>query len=67
MSITVSLGSAMFIIDRRKVEMEKKALLNDKSYDAGIFNSIQSEVNNDFEEMTELIISLIKNSMDSSG
>ena len=33
--------------------MEKKALLNDKSYDAVIFTSIQSEVNKDYEEMTE--------------
>ena len=40
--------------------MEKKALLNDKSYCAVIFTSIQSEVNKDYEEMTELIISLAK-------
>ena len=40
--------------------MEKKALLNDKSYYAVIFTSIQSEVNKDYEEMTELIISLAK-------
>ena len=52
MSITVSSGSVMFFIDRRKVEMEKKALLNDKSYYAVIFTSIQSEVNKDYEEMT---------------
>ena len=44
--------------------MEKKALLNDKSYYAVIFTS---EVNKDYEEMTELIISLAKNSVDSSG
>ena len=45
MSITVSPGSAMFfIIDKRKVEMERKALQNDKSYYAVIFTSIQSEV-----------------------
>ena len=48
--------------------MEKKALLSDKSYYAVIFTSIQCEVNNDYEEMTELIISLAKkNSVDSSG
>ena len=52
MSITVSPGSAIYIIDRRKVEMERKALLNDKSYCAVIFTSIQSEVNKDYEEMT---------------
>ena len=40
--------------------MERKALLNDKSYYAVIFSSIQSEVNKDYEEMTELIISLVK-------
>ena len=40
--------------------MERKALLNDKSYYAVIFTSIQSEVNKDYEEMTELIISLAK-------
>jgi len=40
--------------------MEKKALLNDKSYYAVIFCSIQSEVNKDYEEMAELIISLAK-------
>ncbi len=40
--------------------MEKKALLNDKSYFAGIFTSIQSEVNKDYEEMAELTISLAK-------
>ena len=47
--------------------MEKKALLNDKSYYSMIFTSIQSEVNKDYEEMAELIISLAKYSMDSSG
>ena len=40
--------------------MERKALLNDKSYYAVIFTSIQSEVNKDYEEMTELKISLAK-------
>ena len=40
--------------------MEKKALLNDKSYYAVIFTSIQSEVNNDYEKMSELMISLAK-------
>jgi len=40
--------------------MEKKALLNDKSYYAVIFTSIQSEVNKDYEEMAELMISLAK-------
>ena len=40
--------------------MERKALQNDKSYYAVIFTSIQSEVNKDYEEMTELIISLAK-------
>ena len=40
--------------------MEKKALLNDKSYFAVIFTSIQSEVNKNYEEMAELIISLVK-------
>ena len=40
--------------------MEKKSLLNDKSYYAEIFTSIQSEVNKDYEGMTELIISLTK-------
>ena len=47
--------------------MERKALLNDKSYYAVIFTSIQSEVNKDYEEMAELMISLAKNSLDSSG
>ena len=42
------------------MEIERKALLNDKSYYAVIFTSIQSEVNKDYEEMTELIISLAK-------
>ena len=61
MSITVSAGKCHdFIIDRRKVEMEKKALLNDKSHYAVIFTSIQSEVNKDYEEMVELMISLAK-------
>jgi len=50
----------VFIIDRRKVEMERKALLNDKSYYAVIFTSIQSEVNKNYEEMAELMISLAK-------
>ena len=45
--------------------MEKNALLNDKSYYDVIFT--QSEVNKDYKEMTELIISLAKYSMDSSG
>jgi len=49
MNITVSPGSAIYIVDRRKVEMERKALLNDKSYYAVIFTSIQSEVNKDYE------------------
>ena len=40
--------------------MERKALLSDKSYYAVIFTSIQSEVNKDYEEMAELIISLAK-------
>ena len=40
--------------------MEKNALLSDKSYYAVIFTSIQCEVNNDYEEMTELKISLAK-------
>jgi len=40
--------------------MERKALLNDKSYYAVIFISIQSEVNKDYEEMAELMISLAK-------
>ena len=40
--------------------MERKALLNDKSYYAVIFTSIQSEVNKDYEEMAELMISLAK-------
>ena len=40
--------------------MERKALLNDKSYYAVIFTSIQSEVNKDYEEMTKLTISLAK-------
>ena len=35
-------------------------MLNDKSYYAVIFTSIQSEVNKDYEGMTELIISLAK-------
>ena len=35
-------------------------MLNDKSYYAVIFTSIQSEVNKDYEEMTELIILLAK-------
>ena len=39
--------------------MERKALLNDKSYYAVIFTS-QSEVNKDYEEMAELMISLAK-------
>ena len=43
-----------FIIDMRKVEMEKKALLNDKSYYAVIFSSIQNELKKDYEEMAEL-------------
>jgi len=47
--------------------MEKKALLNDKSYYAVIFTSIQSEVNKDYEEMAEQMISLAKNSLVSSG
>jgi len=40
--------------------MERKALLNDKSYYAVIFTSIQSEVNKDYKEMAELMISLAK-------
>ena len=40
--------------------MERKALLSDKSYYAVIFTSIQSEVNKDYEKMTELMISLVK-------
>jgi len=47
--------------------MERKALLNDKTYYSVIFTSIQSQVNKDYEEMAELIISLAKNSLDSSG
>ena len=47
--------------------MVKKALLKDKSYYAVIFTSIQCEVNKDYEEMNELIISIAKNSVDSSG
>ena len=34
--------------------MERKALLNSKSYFAVIFSSIQSEVKKDYEEMGEL-------------
>ena len=40
--------------------MERKALLNDKSYYAVIFTSIQSEVNKDYKERAELMISLVK-------
>ena len=40
--------------------MKRKALLNVKSYYAVIFTSIQSEVNKDYEEMAELMISLAK-------
>jgi len=40
--------------------MERKPLLNDKLYYAVIFTSIQSEVNKDYEEMAELMISLAK-------
>ena len=40
--------------------MEGKALLNDKSYYAVIFTSIQSEVNKDYEKRAELMISLAK-------
>ena len=40
--------------------MERKASLNDKSYYAVIFTSIQSEVNKDYEKMAELMISLAK-------
>jgi len=40
--------------------MERKALLIDKSYYAVIITSIQSEVNKDYEEMAELMISLAK-------
>ena len=47
--------------------MERKPLLNDKLYYAVIFTSIQSEVNKDYEEMAELMISLAKNSLVSSG
>lgn len=47
--------------------MERKSLLNNKSYYAVIFTSIQSEVNKDYEEMAELMISLAKNSLDFSG
>ena len=36
--------------------MEKKALLNGKSYYAVIFSSIQSEVKKDYEEMAEQMI-----------
>jgi len=39
--------------------MERKALLNDKSYYAVIFTSIQSEVNKDYEEMASGIRFLI--------
>jgi hypothetical protein len=47
--------------------MEGKALLNGKSYYAVIFTSIQSEVNKDYEEKAELMISLAKkNSLVSS-
>ena len=42
------------------MDIEKKDLMNDKSYYAVIFTSIQREVNKDFEEMTELIIPLAK-------
>ena len=47
--------------------MERKPLLNDKSYYAVIFTSIQSEVNKNYEEMAELMISLAKNSLAFSG
>ena len=47
--------------------MERKALLNDKSYYAVIFTSIQSESNKDYEVMAELMISLAKNSLVSWG
>ena len=47
--------------------MERKALLNYKSYFAVIFTSIQSELNKDYEEMAELMISLAKNSLVSPG
>ena len=47
--------------------MERKALLNDKSYYAVIFTSIQSEVNKDYEEMVELMISLAKKQPGSLG
>ena len=40
--------------------MERKAFLSDKSHYAVIFTSLQSEVNKDYEEMAELIISLAK-------
>ena len=40
--------------------MKRKALLNDNSYYAVIFTSIQSEVNKDYEKMAELMISLEK-------
>jgi hypothetical protein len=47
--------------------MERKSLLNNKSYYAVIFTSIQSEVNKDYEEKAELMISLAKkNSLVSS-
>ena len=41
--------------------MERKALLHDKSYYAVIFTSIQSELNKDYEEVAELMISLANN------
>ena len=47
--------------------MERKVLLNDKSYYAVIFTSIQSEVNKDYEEMAELMILSAKKSLVSSG
>ena len=50
----------VFIIDRRKVEMERKAFLSDKSHYAVIFTSLQSEVNKDYAEMDELTNSLSK-------
>ena len=58
MSITVSPGSAMFYYRQEKSGNGEKGFAERQVVLCRDFSSIQSEVNKDYEEMTELIISL---------
>ena len=60
MSITVSPGSAMFYYRQEKSGNGEKGFAERQVALGRDFTSIQSEANNDYEEMTELIISLAK-------